>query len=218
MTNLKSLLFGFDGRLNRNRFWAAGFILLFSAMGVGLLLMLVAKLLGTGPVSFEFDGDDLFRLADPMFYRATIAALKASDLTSPATLLPMLYRVVVTPVVVWGIAAIMVKRLHDRDRSGWWLIPFVVVPGLFQQFESRLGISMAVMVLALVVGGLCIWAFVELIILKGTRGPNRFGPDPLVKVDTRPPSHQQTWDQQSELEFVPHAAGPSPEGHGKRGA
>jgi uncharacterized membrane protein YhaH (DUF805 family) len=213
MSDLKSLLFSFDGRLNRSRFWAAGFVLLFSALGAGMLLMLVAKLLGSGPVSFSLDGDDLFRLADPTFYRATIDALKASDLTARTTLLPLLYRVVVTPIVVWGCAAITVRRLHDRNRSGWWLIPFLVVPGLFDQFESRLGISLPVLVLATVVAMLGIWAFVELVILKGTTGANRFGPDPLVEVDTRPP-----WDQQSEIEFVPHRTGPPPEGHGKREA
>ena len=211
MPDLKSLLFSFDGRLNRGRFWAAGFVMMFSALGFGILLMVPAKLLGTGPVSFKFDGDDLFRLADPLFVRTTLAALKASDLTSPTTLLPLFYRVVVTPVVAWGCAALTVKRLHDRDRSGWWLIPFVVVPNVFQQFEGRLGDSMFAILLAALVTALGIWAFIELVVLKGTIGPNRFGADPLA-ADAR-----RSWDQQSELEFVPHAAGPSPEAHGKRG-
>ena len=51
--------------------------------------------------------------------------------------------------------AISVKRWHDRDKSGWWvLIALVPLIGL-------------------------IWAFVENGFLPGTRGPNRFGPDPL---------------------------------------
>ena len=44
--------------------------------------------------------------------------------------------------------------------------------------------------------------------LKGSRKTNRFGADPLTpkpKPDTRPP-----WDQQSEIEMVPHKAGPPP--------
>ncbi len=48
-----------------------------------------------------------------------------------------------------------VRRLHDRDMSGWWmllmLIPFIGI-------------------LVLII----------LFILPGTTGPNRFGPDPLV--------------------------------------
>ncbi|NNM71966.1 DUF805 domain-containing protein [Enterovirga aerilata] len=52
--------------------------------------------------------------------------------------------------------AVAVKRWHDRDKSGWWvLIVFVPVIGW-------------------------IWAFVENGFLRGTPGPNRFGPDPLA--------------------------------------
>jgi hypothetical protein len=49
-----------------------------------------------------------------------------------------------------------------------------------------------------------IWGLVEMCFLKGTSGPNRFGPDPLAARDTA-----LRWDQHSELEFVPHRAGPS---------
>ncbi|HYD12072.1 MAG TPA: DUF805 domain-containing protein [Allosphingosinicella sp.] len=49
--------------------------------------------------------------------------------------------------------AVSVRRLHDQDKSGWWiLIGFIPI-----------------------VGG--IWLLV-LYLLDGTRGPNRFGPDP----------------------------------------
>jgi uncharacterized membrane protein YhaH (DUF805 family) len=52
--------------------------------------------------------------------------------------------------------AIYAKRWHDRDKSGWWslivLVPFIGA----------------------------IWLIVECGILEGTRGPNRFGPDPLA--------------------------------------
>ncbi|MGZ3295479.1 MAG: DUF805 domain-containing protein, partial [Xanthobacteraceae bacterium] len=48
-----------------------------------------------------------------------------------------------------------------------------------------------------------IWGLVEMGFLKGTNGPNRFGPDPLAPRDTGP-----SWDQGSELELVLHRAGP----------
>jgi uncharacterized membrane protein YhaH (DUF805 family) len=51
--------------------------------------------------------------------------------------------------------ALYTKRWHDRDKSGWWTL-IILVP---------------------VIGG--IWFLVELGILEGTRGANRFGPDPL---------------------------------------
>ena len=50
--------------------------------------------------------------------------------------------------------AVMVRRLHDTDRSGWWLL---------------LG-------LLPLLGGLVLLIF---FIIGGTRGPNRFGPDPV---------------------------------------
>lgn len=62
-------------------------------------------------------------------------------------------------VGLWGLLsfipaiAVAVRRLHDGNRSGWWLliglVPFV--------------------------GGLVLLYFY---LIEGTRGPNRFGPDP----------------------------------------
>jgi len=58
------------------------------------------------------------------------------------------------PVLFMGII-VQIKRWHDRDKSGWWiLINFIPL-----------------------VGGL--WSLIECGFLKGTDGPNRFGPDPL---------------------------------------
>jgi len=45
-----------------------------------------------------------------------------------------------------------IKRWHDRDKSGWWML-IVLVP---------------------IIGW--IWFLIELGFLKGTEGPNRFGP------------------------------------------
>lgn len=55
----------------------------------------------------------------------------------------------------WPSLAVGVKRCHDRDRSGWFLL-ISLIP---------------------VVGS--IWLLVELGFLRGTVGPNKFGPDPL---------------------------------------
>ena len=108
---------------------------------------------------------------------------------------------------MWVYFAISIKRLHDRDKSGWWMVPFFAVPGLHTQFADRLPDSPADLPLAFAASGLVLWGFVEMYCLKGSRMTNRFGPDPLAPkppVDTRPP-----WDQQSEIEMVPKA-GPPP--------
>jgi hypothetical protein len=70
-------------------------------------------------------------------------------------------------------------------------------------------------VLGLILFIFCIWGFVELGFLKGSRRTNRFGPNPLPKTQVRPrktvfarPYTPPAWDQQSEIEFMPPHASP----------
>ncbi len=51
--------------------------------------------------------------------------------------------------------AVAVRRLHDTDRSGWWLL-IGLIP---------------------LVGGIVLLVF---FVLEGTRGPNRHGADPKL--------------------------------------
>jgi uncharacterized membrane protein YhaH (DUF805 family) len=75
------------------------------------------------------------------------------------------------------------KRLHDRDKSAWWLLPFYVAPAVLIGFGLDLSMNPfeASVETASVFGAfaLAIWAFVELGCLRGTAGTNRYGPDPL---------------------------------------
>ncbi|HET9640323.1 MAG TPA: DUF805 domain-containing protein [Allosphingosinicella sp.] len=85
--------------------------------------------------------------------------------------------IVLVTLVVPGLA-VAVRRLHDSGRAGWWLalpaapILFWIValiggfssPGLFKP------VLVAILVTPLVI--------LVLMCLPGTRGPNRFGPDP----------------------------------------
>ncbi len=63
--------------------------------------------------------------------------------------------------VLMPFTAVAVRRLHDTDRSGWWtLLALIPFPGL---------------------------AFLAaLLVFQGTRGPNRFGPDPLGREASGP--------------------------------
>lgn len=63
---------------------------------------------------------------------------------------------IVSLATIYFALAVYAKRWHDRDKSGWWTL-IALVP---------------------VIGG--IWLIVELGILEGTRGANRYGPDPLA--------------------------------------
>lgn len=65
---------------------------------------------------------------------------------------------------------ISVRRLHDREISGWWIILFQFLPIPITIMLGNLGF----LVLPLV-----IWGVVEIGFMRGTRGYNKYGDDPL---------------------------------------
>jgi uncharacterized membrane protein YhaH (DUF805 family) len=94
-------------------------------------------------------------------------------------------------VFIAGIA-VCIKRLHDRDKSAWWLLLFYVGPGVFifiggaimWASVDALGMdaqwSYLLVRICLFCGiALAIWGIVEIGCRRGTAGYNRFGPDPL---------------------------------------
>jgi uncharacterized membrane protein YhaH (DUF805 family) len=196
-------LFGFEGRINRAKCWLAVLIVICWMLFFALLAIAIANIFGVPIKSLHFGTDDIFGILDPASYR----------FMSSTEFARLFFHVVTTPLFLWVYVATSIKRLHDRDRSGWWMLPFFVIPGLYRHFEDRLGDSTAVGLLGLAVYVFYLWGFIEIYLRKGTKGTNRFGPDPLAPVDRRP-----GWDQQRELEFVPQRAGPSPGPHVNRGA
>lgn len=184
-----SYLFGFNGRINRARMWLALLIVLCCMLLLGLLMAAFGP---GGAKAISFAVSDIFLFLDPATYR------------SP-TLLGLL-KVPATGLFAWVYCATAVKRLHDRDKSGWWMVPFFAIPGLHGQFSDRLPDSWLDLPLAVIAFVLCIWGFVEIFCLKGSPKTNRFGPNPLAPpVDTRP-----RWQQNREVEMTPHKAGPPP--------
>lgn len=86
-----------------------------------------------------------------------------------AILLPIL----AIPLTWIGLAT-GVKRLHDRNKSAWWLLVFYVLPSVL---DYAGGESMLFGIAGLAI---FVWALVELGFLRGTSGPNDYGPDPLA--------------------------------------
>jgi uncharacterized membrane protein YhaH (DUF805 family) len=81
--------------------------------------------------------------------------------------------------------AVGVKRLHDRSKSGWYLVLFYIIPSILIVAGIAVGTIMedSIMIasiLGLVAAAIGIWAFIELGCLRGTVGANRYGPDPLA--------------------------------------
>ena len=107
----------------------------------------------------------------------------AAGIAAPLLIIMAVFTLV--PWLLWGIA-ITTERLHDRDRSAWWLIVFYLVPGLLNQlakttwFAGAAGTALNY-ILALTAFALTIWGFVEIGCLRGTAGSNSYGPDPLLQ-------------------------------------
>lgn len=127
----------FSGRSRRMEFWS--FALLNVIVSVALMVLLLAG------------GLPLATLEHP---EAGLPAMGA------------MFWIVLVLVVLWSLGtfipsiAVTVRRLHDRDMSGWWYLGFLVASMIpFVNFIAGI-------------------AFLVLMFLPGTPGPNRFGPDP----------------------------------------
>ncbi len=123
------MLFSFQGRLRRRDYWLC-------AIGLGVVWMILNSIVGMmmPPVHVATAGALAFNMA----------ALSAMSTGS----------MIVFLLLLWPHIAIGIKRCHDRDKSGLWLLLYFLP----------------------VIGW--IWLFIDLAILDGTPGPNKYGPSP----------------------------------------
>lgn len=175
-------LFRFDGRINRALLWQALLIAALLAALLGVIGQVIHLINAEGALKlslkldFDFGLDDLFKLVDPRAYRS-LAPVDRTNLILKAFGLSLF---------LWIYLATAIKRLHDRDRSGWWLVPFFFLPGLYNQFSDLLPNSTWMLPFWLVAAILWLWGFVEMFIVSGSVGDNRFGPDPWPKSQAPP--------------------------------
>jgi uncharacterized membrane protein YhaH (DUF805 family) len=80
---------------------------------------------------------------------------------------------IVYPLLLFPTACILAKRLHDRGRAGWW--GFLVVWALVEAWPGPANLFGYAAVAVLAVTGL------DLGLMPGEPGPNRFGPNPAEK-------------------------------------
>ena len=109
---------------------------------------------------------------------AIMAALTAVAIVGDSPALWIVFIIVILVLMVSSVA-VSIRRLHDRGKSGWWVLVFIFVPGLLQGIGSRLGDPVPMMILSVAGLAVSIWALVELGFLRGTQGDNAYGPDPL---------------------------------------
>jgi uncharacterized membrane protein YhaH (DUF805 family) len=119
-------LFSFSGRINRAKFW------------LGQVVGIV--------VSYSLMGLALVYSPD------LLTAVNTLPRISPMT---YLLGIVGLVLAVWISLAVMVKRCHDRGKSGWWVL-LALIP---------------------LVG--FIWMIIDLGALEGDPGDNAWGPNPL---------------------------------------
>ncbi|UAB77592.1 DUF805 domain-containing protein [Erythrobacter sp. SCSIO 43205] len=130
----------FSGRSRRKEFW------------MFILFTTIVSMILAGPTFFSIMSASV---ADPM-------AVDADPFAGVGTLGMAglgLYGLFALAVLIPSIA-VTVRRLHDRDMSGWWYLGFIV-GGMIP-----------------LIGFLISIGFIVVMALPGTEGANRFGPDP----------------------------------------
>lgn len=74
------------------------------------------------------------------------------------------------PALFCGVC-IVSKRLHDRGRSGWWAaLVIAALVALWPHPDGFFGLAFVLV---------AIWAVVELGVMPGEQGANRYGPNPM---------------------------------------
>jgi uncharacterized membrane protein YhaH (DUF805 family) len=94
-------------------------------------------------------------------------------------LLVAIFVIVSLLLAIWSSIAVGIKRLHDRDQSGWWMLVFWEVSTIVSLLQETAAAPSSKFILGIGSLAVTVWVIVELGCLRGTQGPNRFGSDPL---------------------------------------
>lgn len=125
---MMELLFSFQGRINRAKFWLIN-------IAVAVVEIIIFAVLSGGAAMMT---------GDPEQAMAAMGGVAG------------IVMIFVFVIAFWISLSLGIRRFQDRNKSGWWvLIVFVPVIGSF-------------------------WYLIECGFLKGTTGPNNYGPDPLA--------------------------------------
>jgi uncharacterized membrane protein YhaH (DUF805 family) len=160
MNNIVANFTGFEGRLNRRPWWIGVIILIV----VGFILSWILGLIfGTG------------MMIDPAI---------ATDPTAMSAYLQKAGWVglITSIVLAYPYLAITVKRRHDRNNNGYdamGLIAFSIIWNLLTALGVVSSVSGVGQAVSVIIGIYAIYILVVVGFLKGTAGPNTYGPDPL---------------------------------------
>jgi uncharacterized membrane protein YhaH (DUF805 family) len=152
----------FSGRSRRTEYWM--FVLFQMLLGVAFWILLAI-----------IGGGALMSGRDPTALAAAGGAVM---------ILFVLYILVSLALIIPGIA-VGVRRLHDTERSGWWMLAplcgyvlMLIGAALTAASPDNPGVGGILAIVGVIaVLGLGVTLFVFML-LEGTRGPNKYGPDP----------------------------------------
>ena len=159
------LFFDTSGRINRSTFW------------LGILILIVIDIivsLGSGWAGFG--NIDIIR---PWGLIGTAANIRSDGLYD-TFIKPIFIPLVITGVLTYVQYSICVKRLHDRNKPGWWMLLWYLIPTLGGAFTS-LGAGFIFggwfyeLITQIPLFAVGIWMIVELGCLEGTPFRNQYG-------------------------------------------
>ena len=136
---LTEQLFSFEGRLRRRDYWISSIIL---AIAIFAATCCIFGLFGA-------------------FFGVAATLKPAGSHALLPSIMAVLLILAIGLIALWPHLAIGVKRCHDRDKSGWWLLLWFVL--------------MMIPLLGILAWA---WQIIELGFIDGTQGANRFGPSP----------------------------------------
>jgi len=178
--DFKSLLFTFDGRINRAKYWLAT---------LGMLAAMIAAVLTLASIGITYGIGNGRYVIDVIGLSASVKF--TGNGVSTTSWYPQIVTAPLSLAFAWMYAAVCIKRLHDRNKSGWWLLPFVGATSLYGHSGDMLGAADPYV--GFLAAVLFVWGFFEMAFLKGTTGTNRFGADPLAPLPSRTPATPVTY-------------------------
>lgn len=152
-------LLSLSGRMRRRHFWIFYLIMYFVIpLVIGLIVFVGAEPLHHGKVN------------TPDFARINLLIMNFF-------ITYMFANFILALIMLWVTFTAAVKRLHDREKSAWYLILLIIISAVIAYvgiISGEIGRLASLILLSFV----NIWLFIELFFLEGTWGSNKYGPDP----------------------------------------
>lgn len=180
MDNFVELYTSREGRISRKSFWIG--ILILAAVNI-VISFLLLPMIGVSLMP------NIAALSNPAALDgAAVSKLIADSMRSAGWASLVLFAIFAYPAY-----ALLLKRRHDRNNNGLDVLVYMVLTALMLLLQA-LGIgydmvaigemtvpmpSMLISGLGFILGVYALYLLVVCGFLKGTEGPNQYGPDPL---------------------------------------